>query len=60
MYFVKKKANYPFKNISKVLEGSKNKKEVENDLLSIMAPLNDESCNNHMLFQSRLKVIFTL
>jgi hypothetical protein len=25
-------------NTSKVLEGSKNKKEVENDLLSIMAP----------------------
>jgi len=32
-------------NTSKVLEGCKNKKEVENDLLSIMAHLIDESCN---------------
>ena len=32
-------------NTSKVLEGSENKKEVENDLLSIMAPLNDERCS---------------
>jgi hypothetical protein len=32
-------------NTSKVLKDSKNKKEVENDLLPIMAPLNDESCN---------------
>jgi hypothetical protein len=32
-------------NTSKVLEGCKNKKEVENDLLSIMAPLNNESCS---------------
>jgi hypothetical protein len=32
-------------NTSKVLEGSKNKKEVENDLLSSVAPLNEESCN---------------
>jgi hypothetical protein len=31
-------------NTSKVLGDSKNKKEVENDLLSIMAPLNDERC----------------
>ena len=36
-------------NTSKVLESSKNKKEVENDLLSIMAPLNDESCNFYQL-----------
>jgi hypothetical protein len=31
-------------NASKVLEGSKNKKEVENDLLSIMAPITNKSC----------------
>ena len=32
-------------NTSKVLEGTKNKKEVVFDLLSIMAPLNNESCS---------------
>lgn len=32
-------------NTSKVLEGSKNKKEIEKDLFSIMAPLNDKRCN---------------
>ena len=31
--------------ISKVLQGSKNKKEVENNLLSTLAPLTAESCN---------------
>jgi hypothetical protein len=31
--------------IIKELEGSKNKKEIENDLLSIMAPLTDERCS---------------
>jgi site-specific DNA recombinase len=31
--------------ISKVLQGTKNKKEVENDLLSALAPLTAESCN---------------
>jgi hypothetical protein len=32
-------------NASMVLEGSKNKKETISSLLSITAPLNDESCN---------------
>ena len=36
-------------NASKVLEGTKNKKEVENDLLSIMAPLNDERCSYYTM-----------
>jgi hypothetical protein len=31
--------------ITKVLQGSKNKKEVENNLLSTLAPLTAESCN---------------
>ena len=31
--------------IIKVLQGSENKKEVENDLLSTLAPLTAESCN---------------
>ncbi|MDX9946317.1 MAG: hypothetical protein RBS38_03055 [Bacteroidales bacterium] len=31
--------------IARVLQGSKNKKEVENDLLSTLAPLTAESCN---------------
>jgi 3-deoxy-D-manno-octulosonate 8-phosphate phosphatase KdsC-like HAD superfamily phosphatase len=31
--------------IAKVLQGSKNKKEVENNLLSTLAPLTAESCN---------------
>jgi hypothetical protein len=36
-------------NTSKVLEGTKNKKETISSLLSIMAPLNDGSCNfNHL------------
>jgi hypothetical protein len=34
--------------ITKVLQGSKNKKEVENNLLSTLAPLTAESCN-HLL-----------
>jgi len=38
-------------NASKVLEKSENKKEVENDLLSIMAPLTDESCSHNTLIQ---------
>lgn len=46
-------------NASKVLEGSKNKKEVENDLLSIMAPLNDESCNyNTMVDYNTISKLF--
>jgi hypothetical protein len=32
-------------NASKVLEGGKNKKEVENDLFSCFAPLTTEGCN---------------
>jgi hypothetical protein len=39
-------------NASKVLEGSENKKETISSLLSIMAPLNDESCNYKELFFS--------
>ena len=39
-------------NTSKVLEGSENKKEVENDLLSIMAPLNDERCSFNKLIEN--------
>ena len=31
--------------IARVLQGRKNKKEVENDLLSTFAPLTAESCN---------------
>jgi len=30
--------------ITRVLQGSKNKKEVENNLLSTLAPLTAESC----------------
>jgi hypothetical protein len=36
-------------NNSKVFEDSKNKKEVENDLLSIMAPLTDERCSFYQI-----------
>jgi hypothetical protein len=45
-----------FSKISKVLQGSKNKQEVENDLLSTSAPLNVESCNQ-MNEISALKVL---
>jgi hypothetical protein len=36
---------------SKVLQGSKNKKEVKNDLLSIMAPLITQSCSQDLPFE---------
>jgi hypothetical protein len=38
-------------NTSKVLEGSENKKEVENGLLSIMAPLTDERCSYNAMIE---------
>jgi hypothetical protein len=54
----RKSCNRPFSipvqvliNTSKVLEGSKNKKEVENDLLSIMAPLTYERCSYNTLIE---------
>jgi hypothetical protein len=34
-----------------VLQGSENKKEVENNLLSALAPLTFESCNQLISFQ---------
>lgn len=34
--------------ISKVLQGSKNKKEVENNLLSTLAPQTAQSCNQEV------------
>ena len=37
--------------IARVLQGSKNKKEVENDLLSTLAPQAAESCNQYKDFQ---------
>ncbi len=37
--------------IIKELEGSKNKKEVENDLLSTMAPLFIERCNYNVMIE---------
>jgi len=37
--------------IIKELEGSKNKKEVENDLLSTMAPLTDERCSYNAMIE---------
>ena len=42
--------------ISKVLQGSKNKKEVENNLLSTLAPQAAESCNR---MKDLLNVEFT-
>jgi hypothetical protein len=44
-------------NTSKVLEDSKNKKEVENDLLSIMAPL---TCQNLNQIRKELEIICVL
>jgi len=41
-------------NTSKVLEGSKNKKEVENDLLSISAPL---TCQNLNQIRKELEIL---
>jgi hypothetical protein len=38
-------------NASKGLEGSKNKKEVENDLLSYVAPLNEERCSYNSMIE---------
>lgn len=38
-------------NARNVLEKSKNKKEVENDLLSSMAPLIDRNCSQNTLFE---------
>jgi hypothetical protein len=38
-------------NVSKVLKGSENKKEVISDLLSNMAPLIDESCSFSTLYE---------
>lgn len=39
-------------NTNEVLEGTKNKKEVENDLLSIMAPPVDERCSLDSVIES--------
>ena len=39
----------PLLQNTRLLEGTKNKKEVENDLLSVLAPLSFESCNRFVV-----------